>query len=145
MELALSSLDIAAATTPITSNDIEDPYKITQVHDYKSISFLRQSSTVKAASTETIKVFTQNYPELLKEKYFLNVPALMSFIYGLIRHFVAPKTARKFHPMADGRALAAEYTGTSKTKVPGLGKMLPKEFGGEGAGLAEAGKAPMYE
>src|SRR5271155_4508929 len=27
MELALSSLDIASATTPITSDDIDDPYK----------------------------------------------------------------------------------------------------------------------
>ena len=63
MEDALQALGIDKATKPITADD--DPYKILQVHDYKSISFLRQSSSVKSASTETIKIFAQNYPELL--------------------------------------------------------------------------------
>jgi phosphatidylinositol transfer protein SFH5 len=75
MEDALQSLAIDKATKPITAE--YDPYKILQVHDYKSISFLRQSPAVKAASTETIKVFAQNYPELLKEKFFVNVPVFM--------------------------------------------------------------------
>ena len=71
-EEALQALAIDKATKPITAE--WDPYKIFQVHDYKSISFLRQQSVVKAASTETIKIFAQNYPELLKEKFFVNVP-----------------------------------------------------------------------
>lgn len=138
MELALQSLDIASATKPISSNDSLDPYKIFQVHDYKSISFLRQSPQVKTASTETIKVFAQNYPELLKEKFFLNVPAIMGFLYGFIKLFVAEKTRRKFHPMSNGGALNREFDSW-------LGKMLPKEYGGEGPGLEETGAQPELE
>ncbi len=138
MELALQSLDISSATSPISSNDSLDPYKIYQVHDYKSISFLRQSSEVKTASTETIKVFAQNYPELLKEKFFLNVPAIMGFVYGFIKLFVAAKTSKKFHPMSNGRALNKEFE-------PWLGKMIPKEYGGDGPVLQANGTQPELE
>ena len=123
---------------PISSSDSLDPYKIVQVHDYKSISFLRQSPQVKTASTETIKVFAQNYPELLKEKFFLNVPAIMGFLYGFIKLFVAEKTRKKFHPMSNGGALNREFEAW-------LGKMIPKEYGGEGAGLDETGTQPELE
>jgi hypothetical protein len=138
MELALQSLNISSATVPISSSDAQDPYKIFQVHDYKSISFLRQSAAVKTASTETIKVFAQNYPELLKEKFFLNVPAIMGFLYGVIKLFVAEKTRKKFHPMSNGGALNKEFEAW-------LGKMLPKEYGGAGAALEEAGTQPELE
>jgi hypothetical protein len=138
MELALQSLNISSATVPISSSDTLDPYKIFQIHDYKSISFLRQSAAVKTASTETIKVFAQNYPELLKEKFFLNVPAIMGFLYGVIKLFVAEKTRKKFHPMSNGGALNREFEAW-------LGKMLPKEYGGEGIGLEETGTQPELE
>jgi hypothetical protein len=32
---------------------------------------------VRAASKETIQVFSMAYPELLKEKFFINVPLVM--------------------------------------------------------------------
>jgi phosphatidylinositol transfer protein SFH5 len=136
MEDALQCLNIAKATKAITAE--HDPYKILQVHDYKSISFLRQSGTVKAASQETIKVFAQNYPELLKEKFFINVPVIMGFMYAFMKLFVAAKTIKKFHPMSNGANLAREM-GTS-SKVTGLGDMLPKEYGGKGGDLATTGR-----
>lgn len=71
----MQALSLWTATKPITVT--YDPYKITQVHDYKNISFLRQSPAVKNASKTTIEVFATNYPELLKEKFFINVPAIM--------------------------------------------------------------------
>lgn len=141
MEEALQSLALNQASKPITAEN--DPYKIVQVHDYKSISFLRQSAVVKTASTETIKIFAQNYPELLKEKFFVNVPALMGFIYGLMKLFVAPKTIKKFHPMSNGANLAKELATSSKVK--GLADMLPKEYGGQGSDLRIAGKEPALE
>ena len=64
-ELGLQALNIAAATKSITAT--YDPYKIYQVHDYKDVMFFSQPPTVKAASKEVIRVFSQNYPELLKE------------------------------------------------------------------------------
>jgi hypothetical protein len=140
MELALQELDIASATKPITAD--YDPYKIFQVHDYKSISFLRQSPQVKSASAETIKVFAQNYPELLKEKFFVNVPAIMGFVYAFMKLFVAPKTIKKFHPMSNGGNLALEF---GESKVSSLGEKLPANYGGKGAALEEQGQGPLLE
>ena len=131
MELALSALSLTTATDPVTSTI--DRYKITQVHDYKSISFLRQSPVVRAASTETIKVFAQNYPELLKEKFFLNVPAIMGFVFGIMKRFVAVKTRKRFHPMSQGGMLAQEFP-------TWLGERLPREYGGKGDPLEEVGR-----
>ncbi|KAK3376841.1 CRAL-TRIO domain-containing protein [Lasiosphaeria ovina] len=138
MELALQELSLSSAVKPITAEN--DPYKITQVHDYKSISFLRQSPHVKSASSETIKVFAQNYPELLKEKFFVNVPAIMGFLYSFIKLFVAPKTAKKFHPMSNGGNLASEF---ADSKVKGLGEQLPAEYGGKAAELKGSAKGPL--
>ena len=135
MELALQDLSLATATKPITADF--DPYKIFQVHDYKSISFFRQNPSVKAASTETIRVFAQNYPELLKEKFFVNVPAIMGFMYAFFKLFVAAKTIKKFHPMSNGGNLAKEF---GASKVATLGELLPPEYGGKGGELKAQGK-----
>lgn len=145
-ELGIQQLKLSSATEPITAE--KDPYKIIQVHDYKSISFLRQNPNVKAASTEVIKQFSLAYPELLKvssgprplcpvgmpthrlneqEKFFVNVPAIMGWMYAVIKVFIAEKTAKKFHPMANGANLAAEFTTSGLDE-----KQLPKEYGGEG-------------
>ncbi|KAK0702561.1 CRAL-TRIO domain-containing protein [Apiosordaria backusii] len=138
MELALQELNICGAIKPITAD--YDPYKLFQVHDYKSISFLRSPPHVKSASTETIKVFAQNYPELLKEKFFVNVPAIMGFVYGFMKLFVAPKTIKKFHPMSNGANLAKEF---SESRIKGLGEKLPAEYGGKGGELKAVGKEPF--
>ncbi|KAK0625465.1 CRAL-TRIO domain-containing protein [Bombardia bombarda] len=137
MELALEELSLSTATKAITAD--YDPYKIFQVHDYKSISFLRQSPHVKSASSETIKVFAQNYPELLKEKFFVNVPAIMGFVYAFMKLFVAPKTIKKFHPMSNGGNLALEF---ADSKVKALGEKLPVEYGGKGGDLNAEGREP---
>ncbi|KAI1736045.1 CRAL-TRIO domain-containing protein [Xylaria scruposa] len=139
MEQALQELSIATATTPITSDPDADPYKIFQVHDYKGVSFLRQAPQVKAASTKTIRVFAAVYPELLKEKFFVNVPAVMGFMYGFMKLFVAARTIKKFHPMSNGANLAKEDFGGSKAP---LLQTLPPEYGGKGADLKTQGTEP---
>lgn len=136
MELALQELSLSTATKPITAT--EDPYKIYQVHDYKSLSFFRQNPAVKAASKVTIQTFGLTYPELLKEKFFVNVPAIMGFMYGVMKLFVAPKTIKKFHPMSNGGALALEF---GDSKIEGLGEKLPAAYGGKGTELQVQGKA----
>ncbi|RYP11713.1 hypothetical protein DL767_011034 [Monosporascus sp. MG133] len=117
MELALQELSISTATKPISVD--YDPYKIYQVHDYKGISFLRQSPQVKAA-----------------------IPALMGFMYAFMKLFVAAKTAKKFHPMSNGGGLAKEF---SDSKVEKLGEKLPPEYGGKGADLKSQGKETALE
>ncbi|KAI0014983.1 CRAL/TRIO domain-containing protein [Xylariomycetidae sp. FL0641] len=138
MEMAVQALSLPTATKPITAD--HDPYKIFQVHDYKSVSFLRQSPQIKAASTETIKVFATAYPELLKEKFFINVPAIMGFMYAFMKLFVAAKTVKKFHPMSNGGALAKEFA--SSSQIPNLGEKLPAAYGGKGPELQAQGKEP---
>jgi phosphatidylinositol transfer protein SFH5 len=97
---------------------------------------------VRAASQETIKVFAEVYPELLKEKFFVNVPAVMGWMYALLKLFVAPKTLRKFHPMSDGKNLAPEFT---ESKIKDLGERLPKEYGGKGEDLEKQGEQTLLE
>jgi phosphatidylinositol transfer protein SFH5 len=130
MEFGVQKLNLASVTEPIPE-DGQDPYQMIQVHDYLSVSFLRMDPHVKAASSETIKIFSTAYPELLAHKYFVNVPTIMGWMYAAMKLFLAPATLKKFHPMSSGTTLA--------TELPGITSTLPKEYGGKGAGLKEQG------
>lgn len=50
----------------------------------------------------------------------------MGWLYTVIKVFVAEKTAKKFHPMANGANLAVEF-GPDRFDAKTL---LPKEYGG---------------
>lgn len=76
MELSVKELDLTSATAKIPE-DGPDQYRMVQVHDYLNVSFLRMDPAVRAASKETIQTFSMAYPELLKEKFFVNVPLVM--------------------------------------------------------------------
>ncbi|RBR07015.1 uncharacterized protein FIESC28_10860 [Fusarium coffeatum] len=128
MELSVQKLKLDEVTEPIPEGG-EDPYRMIQVHDYLNVSFFRMDPAVKAASKETISVFSMAYPELLAHKYFVNVPAIMGWMFGAMKLFLAPATLRKFHPMTSGTTLATEL----KTIVPSL----PKEYGGLGPSVKE--------
>ena len=128
MELSVQKLKLDEVTEPIPEGG-EDPYQMIQVHDYLNVSFFRMDPAVKAASKETISVFSMAYPELLAHKYFVNVPAIMGWMFGAMKLFLAPATLRKFHPMTSGTTLATEL----KTIVPSL----PKEYGGLGPSVKE--------
>ncbi|RSM04410.1 hypothetical protein CDV31_010045 [Fusarium ambrosium] len=142
MELSVQKLKLDQVTEPIPEGG-EDPYQMIQVHDYQNVSFFRMDPSVKAASKETIAVFSMAYPELLAHKYFVNVPAIMGWMFGAMKLFLAPATLRKFHPMTSGTTLATELKGIAST--------LPKEYGGQGPSvkeglkisLAEEGEAPV--
>ncbi|CAI6086959.1 unnamed protein product [Clonostachys chloroleuca] len=130
MELGVQKLRIDAATEPISDDpSVADPYKMVQVHDYLSVSFLRMDPHVKAASKQTIDAFATAYPELLEHKYFVNVPTIMGWMYAAMKLFLAPATLKKFHPMSSGTTLAAE--------LPQIKSSLPKEYGGEGPSVKE--------
>ena len=76
MELAVRDLKLNEATEVMDYYG-EDPYQMIQVHDYLNVKFFRTSSSIRSASRQTIEVFSMAYPELLKEKYFVNVPAII--------------------------------------------------------------------
>lgn len=128
MELSVRQLDLASATEPIPADGV-DPYRMIQVHDYLNTSFLRMDPAIKAASKETIATFSMAYPELLKEKFFVNVPALMGWVFTAMKLFLSPETVRKFHPLANGASLAGE--------LKSFGSELPEAYGGKGKPVQE--------
>ncbi|KUJ17370.1 CRAL/TRIO domain-containing protein [Mollisia scopiformis] len=128
MELSVKELDLASATVPIPAAGV-DPYRMVQVHDYNNVSFLRMDPSVKAASKETIQVFSMAYPELLKEKFFVNVPVVMGWVFAAMKLFLSPETVKKFHPLSYGSSLAGE--------LKGWGQELPTAYGGKGKDIQE--------
>ncbi|KAL4815299.1 phosphatidylinositol transfer protein sfh5 [Aspergillus spinulosporus] len=126
MELAVQELKLDQATSVIDYNG-EDPYQMIQVHDYLNVSFLRMNPNVKAATKKTIDVFSTAYPELLREKFFVNVPAIMGWMFAVMKVFVNQNTARKFHPISNGANLAKEF--------PGVAEKFPKAYGGSAPDL----------
>ncbi|KAF9872210.1 cral trio domain protein [Colletotrichum karsti] len=131
MELSVRKLNLDKVQTPIPEGG-EDPYQMIQVHDYLNVSFLRMDPAVKNASSQTIKIFAMAYPELLNHKYFVNIPALMGWVFKAMKVFLAPKTVSKFHPLGYGSELANE--------IPSLKQSLPKEYGGSGENIKTTGQ-----
>ncbi|KND91893.1 Phosphatidylinositol transfer protein sfh5 [Tolypocladium ophioglossoides CBS 100239] len=130
MELSVQQLHLNDIKEPIAEGaGAADPHQMLQVHDYQSVSFFRMDPDVKAASKDTIQVFSMAYPELLAHKYFVNVPAIMGWMFGAMKLFLAPATLRKFHPMTSGTTLA--------TELKGIVASLPKEYGGQGPSVKE--------
>ncbi|KAK2006988.1 CRAL/TRIO domain-containing protein [Colletotrichum eremochloae] len=131
MELSVRKLGLDKVQAPIPDGG-EDPYQMIQVHDYLNVSFLRMDPAVKAASSETIRIFAMAYPELLVHKYFVNIPALMGWVFKAMKVFLAPKTIAKFHPLGYGNELAAE--------LPAYKDSLAKEYGGNGESIKVTGQ-----
>lgn len=96
-----------------------------QVHDYMNVSFLRLNSGVRKSSKTIINLFQEYYPETLSDKYFVNIPLLMMWVFKLISSFTSGDTASKFHVVHDGAQLSKE-----------LGDWVPKQYGGSGQPLA---------
>ncbi|KAE8144819.1 CRAL-TRIO domain-containing protein [Aspergillus avenaceus] len=137
MELAVKDLKLDQATSVIDYEG-EDPYQMIQVHDYMNVSFLRLNPSVKAATKKTVDVFSTAYPELLREKFFVNVPSLMGWMYAAIKVFLSKNTTRKFHPVSNGANLAREFPAAVKDQ-------LPKVYGGNGPALQEGARAVSLE
>lgn len=128
MELSVKQLDLPSATVKIPENGT-DPYRMVQVHDYLNISFLRMDPTIRAASKETIQTFSMAYPELLKEKFFVNVPLVMGWVFAAMKIFLSADTVKKFHPLSYGSSLAGE--------IKSIAQELPPAYGGKGKDIKE--------
>lgn len=137
MELAVQELKLAQATS-VLDYDGEDPYQMVQVHDYLNLSFLRLNPNLRAATKKTIDVFTTAYPELLREKFFVNVPTIMGWMFAAMKVFLSKNTTRKFHPISNGANLAREFNAPVKEN-------LPKAYGGNGPALQESARTVKLE
>jgi hypothetical protein len=135
MELGVSKLNLTKANTPIPDfGEGEDPYQGIQVHDYKSVSFLRMDTRAKAASKQTIELLGQFYPETLSRKLFVNVPLIMQWMFAAMKLFVSAETTKKFVVLSDGSYIAGE-----------LGESVPKEYGGTLGELETMGEGLKLE
>ncbi|KAK9474319.1 CRAL-TRIO domain-containing protein [Dipodascopsis tothii] len=107
--------------------DFSDPEaKMSQVHDYLNVSFLRMDPNIKKASRAAIAIFQRYYPELLSWKFFVNTPLLMGWLYTAMTLLVSSETFKKFVILN-----YASYLGGR------LGDSIPESYGGKGAPLAE--------
>ena len=87
------------------------------------------SATIRAASAEIVQVFSTVYPELLREKFFVNVPWVMGWVFTAMKIFLSPDTVKKFHPLSYGSSLAGE--------LKEFGSELPTAYGGKGKDITE--------
>lgn len=121
MERALALLDFADA----------DRCKIAQVHDYNNVSMFRMDPGMKAATKEIISIFSDNYPELLSKKYFINVPYVMGWVFSFFKvtGLMSAATLKKFEMLNHGdlsgafgkENLPLDYNGGKKNeKVPDI-------------------------
>lgn len=102
----------------------KDLCQMDQVHDYLDISMFKLDAATKKASSATIKVFQDHYPEFLAAKFFVNVPLLMSWMFAFAKTFMSQETADKMHVVGNGKDLA--YV---------LGEWVPAQYGGKGPSL----------
>ncbi|KAJ5165251.1 uncharacterized protein N7500_007081 [Penicillium coprophilum] len=138
MELAVQDLKMKDATEVI-EYDGEDPYQMIQVHDYMNVKFFRMDPSVRAATKKVIEVFATAYPELLSEKFFVNVPAIMGWMFTAMKFILSRNTTRKFHPITSGVNLAREFSAS-------IAEQIPKAYGGKGPELKEnARSVPLAE
>ena len=105
-----------------------------QIHDYLSVSFFRQPAEVKAASQKIIKLFSDNYPETVSYKYFVNVPLVMQWMMGAMKALISKDTFQKMTWLTYGNTLHTY-----------LGDDIPLAYGGKAAPLVEKGLTPKYD
>ncbi|KAF2500003.1 phosphatidylinositol transfer protein SFH5 [Lophium mytilinum] len=135
MELGLKKLELEKATVPIPDfGQGADPYMGYQIHDYLSVSFLRQDPLVKTASKKTIETLSAYYPETLSRKFFVNVPLIMGWVFTAVKLIVSKETVKKFTVLSYGEHLAAE-----------LGPEIPEVYGGKAAGLDTIAEQLKFE
>ncbi|KAJ5775589.1 uncharacterized protein N7511_000600 [Penicillium nucicola] len=138
MELAVQELKMKDATEVI-EYDGEDPYQMVQVHDYLNVKFLRMDPSVRTATKKVIDVFATAYPELLSEKFFVNVPAIMGWMFTAMKLILSRNTTRKFHPITNGANLAREFPAS-------VVEQIPKTYGGKGPELKDGARiVPLVE
>ncbi|KAJ5099605.1 hypothetical protein N7532_006606 [Penicillium argentinense] len=134
MELAVQELKMKDATTVIDYDGENDPYQMIQVHDYLNVKFFRMDPAVRAATKKTIDVFSTAYPELLREKFFVNVPAIMGWMFSAMKLILSKNTTRKFHPITNGVNLAREFP-------VAIAEKIPKAYGGKGLELKDEARS----
>lgn len=86
--------------------DFTDPnnHKIVQIHDYNQVSMFKVDKNMRKSTKEIIKIFGDNYPELLSTKFFVNVPSIMGWVFTFIVSIgvINEETLKKFNVLHHG-------------------------------------------
>ncbi|KAF8268681.1 CRAL-TRIO domain-containing protein [Lactarius quietus] len=108
--------------------DFESVDQMVQIHDYEGVGINSRTANSKAAASELTSIFQNHYPEFLARKFFVNVPALMTWIFWLFKPILSPPTLAKMKvvghgprtigkellPLVDVKELPAQYGGAVK-------------------------------
>ncbi|KAF5355335.1 hypothetical protein D9758_006054 [Tetrapyrgos nigripes] len=114
MEKSLASLDFETVDQQI------------QVHDYEGVSMSSRDANSKQAASEASSIFSSHYPEMLHQKFFVNVPGYLTWIFWLFKPLLPAKTFAKMSIVGTG----AHTIG--KALIPLIDvKQLPKRYDGE--------------
>lgn len=119
--------------------DFTDPNNcfLTQVHDYKGVSFLKIDPDIKKGSKATIQIFQDYYPELLYKKFFTNIPSVLFWVFEFTKKLLPATTTKKFFISNDCSKIHKQ-----------LGDSVPKVYGGKGEELplqnVKEIKPPVY-
>ncbi|KAL7005881.1 Non-classical phosphatidylinositol transfer protein (PITP) [Cystobasidiomycetes sp. EMM_F5] len=120
--IGLQERSVHALDLPSYRGDgLDDPKLAQQVHDYDSVSFFRMDPSVKAGTKAAIDLLTKHYPETMKRKFFVNVPAVMGWVFSAMRLFLSKETVAKFTIVSYGNQLVHEI---------GHADEIPTEYGG---------------
>lgn len=120
MERSLTAVDFTSA----------DNHKVAQIHDHNGFSMFKMDASLKAVTKEIVLIFEANYPELLSVKFFINVPAFMSWVFYFFKKvgIVSEATMKKFEVLNGGdlsewfgkENLPREYNGGADSKYKDL-------------------------
>jgi len=99
---------------------------LTQVHDYEGVTMSSRDENSKKAASEATKLFSDYYPEFLHQKFFVNVPTILTWVYWIFKSIVPSKTFAKMQVVGSGPQTIG------KTMLEFVDKsQLPKRYGGD--------------
>ncbi|KAF8623229.1 hypothetical protein AX15_006463 [Amanita polypyramis BW_CC] len=97
-----------------------------QIHDYEGVGLSSRDTNSKAAASEATSIFANHYPELLYKKFFINVPALLNWLFWAMKPLVPTNTLAKMSVVGTGQHAVA------KALLPYIDvAQLPARYGGE--------------
>ncbi|KAK0467166.1 CRAL-TRIO domain-containing protein [Desarmillaria tabescens] len=110
--------------------DFETVDQTVQIHDYAGVSLSSRDANSKQAASEASSIFSDHYPELLYKKFFVNVPAYLTWIFWLFKPLISANTLAKMSVVGSGAPAIG------KALLPIIdAKEVPKQYGGEAEGF----------
>ncbi|OCH87799.1 CRAL/TRIO domain-containing protein [Obba rivulosa] len=123
---------IAFMEKSIGELDFETRDQTLQIHDYGGVSVLfGRNANQKAAAAQATQIFRDYYPEFLSNKFFVNMPSVLSWVFWIFKSILPAKTLAKMNMVGSGRSTIAAAL------LPYIdASQLPKRYGGDAPDFA---------